>query len=100
MKYAIHVASLSEEDGGGFMASVPDLYGCQSDGETPEEAVQNVQLAIDDWIECQKEAGREIPKPGTAAKRSMDDRKRLVNAIKALSEGYEGFNRPNMGHYP
>lgn len=32
------VQQLPAEDGGGFVATVPDLPGCISDGETPEEA--------------------------------------------------------------
>ena len=33
--YAIIVSQLPEEDGGGYLASFPDLPGCVSDGETP-----------------------------------------------------------------
>ena len=46
------IEPLSEEDGGGFFATVPDLPGCMSDGETPEEALVNVQDAILAWIEA------------------------------------------------
>ena len=38
LDYAVMIAPLSAEDGGGFLATVPDLPGCMSDGETPEEA--------------------------------------------------------------
>jgi predicted RNase H-like HicB family nuclease len=55
------------EDGGGFLATVPDLPGCMSDGETPEEAVTNVQDAILAWIEAARELGREIPAPSRQA---------------------------------
>ena len=34
-----------------------------SDGETPEEALKNVQEAIASWIEAAKEWKQEIPKP-------------------------------------
>lgn len=93
MNYAIIINRLSIEDGGGFLATVPDLPGCQSDGETEIEAIENVNAAMAEWIECYKEAGREVPVPGSAAKRISDDRKRLVNAIIALSDGYEGFDQ-------
>ena len=46
------IEPLSPEDGGGFLALVPDLPGCMSDGASPEEAVANVQDAIDTWIEA------------------------------------------------
>jgi antitoxin HicB len=34
-----------------------------SDGETPEEAVTNVQGAIATWIEAAEEVGRPVPSP-------------------------------------
>ncbi|WP_347338750.1 type II toxin-antitoxin system HicB family antitoxin [Bradyrhizobium nanningense] len=37
--YKIIIEPLSEEDGGGFVATVPDLPGCMSDGATEFEAV-------------------------------------------------------------
>ena len=63
LEYTVVLSPLSVEDGGGFLASVPDLPGCVSDGDTPEEAVSNVQDAIDAWIEAAHELGRIIPKP-------------------------------------
>ena len=54
---------LSREDGGGFLASVPDLPGCMSDGETPEEALANVRDAVDAWIEEAHALGRAVPVP-------------------------------------
>jgi antitoxin HicB len=50
-------------DGGGFLATVPDLPGCMSDGETPQEALAGVQDAIVCWIEEARELGRAIPDP-------------------------------------
>jgi len=54
---------LASEDGSGYIATVPDLPGCMSDGKTPEEAVVNVQDAIACWIEAARENGRDVPKP-------------------------------------
>ena len=39
LEYHVIVEPLSAGDGGGYLASVPDLPGCMSDGETPEEAL-------------------------------------------------------------
>ena len=63
LEYAVRIERLGESDGGGFLATVPDLPGCMSDGETPEEALKNVQDAVVSWIEAAKEWKQEIPKP-------------------------------------
>lgn len=60
-KYSM-IMSWSEEDQA-YIVSVPELPGCMADGETPEEAVKQAQVAIDLWIETAKEDGEEIPKP-------------------------------------
>ena len=44
--YTVVIEPLSEEDGGGFVATVPDLPGCMSDGDTREEAARNIEDAI------------------------------------------------------
>jgi antitoxin HicB len=67
LTYPVVVEPLSAEDGGGFLASVPDLPGCMSDGETPEEALRSVQEAIAEWIEEARRLGREVPKPSRKA---------------------------------
>jgi antitoxin HicB len=61
LKYPVIVSPLSEDDGGGFLATVPDLPGCMSDGETPAEAIENVQDAIEEWLDLARKLGREIP---------------------------------------
>lgn len=44
-----------------YVASVPDLPGCMADGETPQKAVENAQVIIEEWIETAQMLGREIP---------------------------------------
>ncbi len=61
LNYRIEISKLSDEDGGGFLATVPALAGCMSDGETQEEALISVRDAIKCWIETAKELGRNIP---------------------------------------
>ena len=46
-----------------FIVEAPELAGCMADGETYEEAIANIKLVIQDWIETAKNLGREIPKP-------------------------------------
>lgn len=63
LAYRIVIEPLSAEEGGGYFATVPDLPGCMSDGETPQEALANVEDAIASWIEEAREIGRDIPAP-------------------------------------
>ena len=62
-RYAVDVQPLSPEDGGGFVATVPALPGCMSDGDTPEEALANAYDAIEEWIDAAEKMGREVPGP-------------------------------------
>lgn len=61
--YPVLLSPLTQEDGGGFMATVPDLPGCMSDGATPQEAYANVQDAIAMWLQAARQQGRSIPPP-------------------------------------
>ena len=63
LEYAVRIERLDESDGGSYLAIVPDLPGCMSDGATPEEALRNVQEAITSWIEAAKQWNSEIPEP-------------------------------------
>lgn len=63
LEYAVRIERLTENDGGGYLAIVPDLPGCMSDGGTPDEALKNVQEAIESWIEAAKESKLDIPRP-------------------------------------
>jgi predicted RNase H-like HicB family nuclease len=51
------------QDDNAFIAEVPELPGCSADGENQVEAIKNVNIVIDEWIETAKLAKRSIPKP-------------------------------------
>jgi antitoxin HicB len=80
-EYPIVIAPLPDEDGGGYIALYPDLPGCMSDGDTPEEALVNAKDAFDAWIEVQKERGASIPAPGDS---SSENAKRMDSLMEAL----------------
>lgn len=63
LRYPIIIEPLTKADGGGYAAIVPDLPGCMSDGETPDEALANVQDAIAAWIEAAEDLGHTVPEP-------------------------------------
>ena len=52
----------SKEDDA-FIAEVPELAGCMADGRTYQEALQNIQVIVEEWIETAKALGRPIPEP-------------------------------------
>jgi len=46
-----------------FIAEVPELPGCAADGRTRREALANVEVVIQEWIETATELGRPVPAP-------------------------------------
>lgn len=42
-------------DDAAFIAEVPELSGCTADGTTYQEALSNVEIVIEEWIQTAKE---------------------------------------------
>jgi predicted RNase H-like HicB family nuclease len=61
MKYEIIIYWSDEDEA--FIAEVPELPGCAADGETYQEAVQNVEIIMQQWIETAQEIGISVPQP-------------------------------------
>jgi len=62
--YRVFVERLAPHLGGGFVSYAPELMGCVSDGETPNDALHNIYDAIGCWIEAARDQGQPIPIPG------------------------------------
>lgn len=62
--YPFEMRPLSEDEGGGWLITYPDLPGCMSDGGTPEEALVNGKDAVAGWMKAMRASGRTIPAPG------------------------------------
>ncbi len=62
-KYKYEVIIYWSEEDKAFIAEVPELPGCAADGATYADALANVQVIIDEWIETANELGRPIPEP-------------------------------------
>ncbi|MFZ0241192.1 MAG: type II toxin-antitoxin system HicB family antitoxin [Desulfobacterales bacterium] len=58
-----HINIFYSEDDGGYIADIPDLDACSAFGETPDEALHEVQKAKSLWIEAAKAEGKLIPPP-------------------------------------
>ena len=52
----------SDEDQA-FIAEVPELPGCMADGQTYKEALANVEVVTQEWIDTAKDLGRQVPQP-------------------------------------
>lgn len=52
----------SDEDDA-YIAEVPELPGCAADGRSYQEAIANVEVVIDEWIETAVDLGRAVPEP-------------------------------------
>jgi len=46
-----------------FIAEVPELPGCAADGATRQEAIENAESVIAEWLETARELGRQIREP-------------------------------------
>ncbi|NJL90767.1 MAG: type II toxin-antitoxin system HicB family antitoxin [Coleofasciculaceae cyanobacterium SM2_1_6] len=55
--------TLYPEPDGGYTVMITDLPGCISQGDTIEEAVNNIEDAKKSWIEIAWEYGDPIPSP-------------------------------------
>jgi predicted RNase H-like HicB family nuclease len=58
MRYTV---ILEQEQDGGFVASVPALPGCVSQGDSREKALANIREAIELYVEDCREAGDPVP---------------------------------------
>ena len=62
MKYRVII---QQDEDGIFVAEVPSLPGCISQGTTRREAVANIQEAIQAYIESLRKHNEPIPPPIT-----------------------------------
>jgi len=58
-----HINVFWSDDDESYVADIPDLEFCAAVGETPEEALIELQVAKKLWLEARKASGREIPEP-------------------------------------
>jgi predicted RNase H-like HicB family nuclease len=85
--YRVLIQPIAPEDGGGFLAIVPELPGCMTDGETPEEAIAAIRGVIEEWIEAATSCGDPIPAPNPRRVYRLDEipedlRDEMIDAIK------------------
>ncbi|MDA3788117.1 MAG: hypothetical protein PF503_06445 [Desulfobacula sp.] len=74
MEYTVKIFPDPEGDGD-YMAEIEELKGCSAFGETPEEALREVEIAMQLWIEAAKKNNKPIPKPKN--KKIIEPKKRF-----------------------
>jgi predicted RNase H-like HicB family nuclease len=58
-----HINIFYSEEDNGYIADIPDLESCSAFGETPEQALAELEQAKQAWLEAAREAGKPIPTP-------------------------------------
>ena len=61
--YPLEICPLNADEGGGWLASFPDLPGCMGDGATPEAAITDAYEAAAAWLAVAQAQGDAIPQP-------------------------------------
>ena len=58
-----HINLFWSEPDGAWIADVPDLRSCSALGDTPAEALAEVETAMEAWLAVAREDGLPIPEP-------------------------------------
>ena len=58
-----HINVFFSEEDEGWIADIPDLRMCSAFGKTPEEAMREILIAKEAWLEVAREDGKPIPEP-------------------------------------
>jgi len=67
-----HFSAIIEKDEDGYFAYCPELQGCHTQGDTYEEALENIKDAIKLCVADLIESGEEIPSPKFVSFTSLD----------------------------
>ena len=58
-----HINIFYSQEDEGYIADIPDLAVCSAFGKTPAEALQEVEVAKQVWLESARAEGKPIPEP-------------------------------------
>ncbi len=58
-----HINLFFSEDDDCWVADVPDLRYCSAMGETPEDALKEIKIAMSAWLAAARKHHKPIPKP-------------------------------------
>jgi predicted RNase H-like HicB family nuclease len=58
-----HINIFWSEEDGGYIADIPDLASCSAFGDSPEEALRQVEIAKEAWLAAARAEGKPVPVP-------------------------------------
>lgn len=58
-----HINIFFSQEDGCYVADLPDFEYCSAFGATPQEALRELLIAKDNWLEAAKESGIPVPIP-------------------------------------
>lgn len=58
-----YIAVLDSDEEGGYVATIPRLPGCITEGDTVDEALAYLRDALEGWMQVAIDKGLEIPEP-------------------------------------
>jgi predicted RNase H-like HicB family nuclease len=58
-----HINIFYSDEDGGYIADIPDLDSCSAFGDTPEQALAEVEQAKKTWLDAARQAGKPVPPP-------------------------------------
>lgn len=58
-----HINIFHSEEDEGYIADIPDLDACSAFGDTPADALREVEIAKAAWIDAARASGRPVPLP-------------------------------------
>ena len=58
-----HINIFYSRDDEGYIADIPDLDACSAFGNTPQDALRQVQRAKVAWLRAARKEGKPIPRP-------------------------------------
>jgi len=83
LPYNIIIKHIHDESGEYYFASVLEFDGCISDGNTPDEAYENILDAMEGWIDTKLEGGFTVPEPISSEKYSGKFLLRIPKSLHA-----------------
>ncbi|MCY4456228.1 MAG: type II toxin-antitoxin system HicB family antitoxin [Chloroflexi bacterium] len=90
---------LTREEDGGYSTSVLELPGCFSSGDTPEDAMEMLDEAIELWVAVEVEDGHDIPPPTRAVEYSGRLTLRLLPSIHERAALLAQHERVSLNRY-